>query len=98
MFAEPDRNDENADNVLAATLRDGRVVLGYGLTFGTAPAGSHDCALQPFSAARRFHPAARTPARDRERRHAPLSTPSSAWRRSSMRCRRSRSPNPFPPE
>lgn len=51
MFAEPDRNDENADKVFAATLRDGRVVLGYGLTFGTARAGSHDCALQPFSVA-----------------------------------------------
>jgi adenylate cyclase len=50
MFAERDRSDENADDVLAATLRHGGVVVGYGLTFGT-PAGSHDCDLHPFSVA-----------------------------------------------
>jgi adenylate cyclase len=51
MFAERDRSDEKADEVFAETLRHGGVVLGYGLTFGTAPAGSHGCDLHPFSVA-----------------------------------------------
>jgi adenylate cyclase len=51
MFAERDRTDENADVVFAETLREGRVVLGYGLTFESAPAGSRECVLHPFSVA-----------------------------------------------
>jgi adenylate cyclase len=51
IFPERDRSDENADGLFAETLRHGRVVLGYGLTFEAAPNDSHDCALRPFSIA-----------------------------------------------
>jgi signal transduction histidine kinase len=50
VFSEPDRAGpvDDVDGGLAETLRRGRVVLGYALTFG-APAGRDDrCALQPL--------------------------------------------------
>jgi adenylate cyclase len=57
MFAEPDRyftladRDSDAaippDAVLAATLRSGRVILGYGLTFEPRGVASH-CTLHPI--------------------------------------------------
>jgi adenylate cyclase len=51
MFPEPDRGDANADRVLAETLRRGRVILGYGLTFEGAPADRPSCVLHPLSVA-----------------------------------------------
>ena len=43
--------DMTPDGKLAATLREGRVILGYGLTFDSAPLGVRPCALHPLSAA-----------------------------------------------
>jgi adenylate cyclase len=51
IFPEPERGDDNTDGVFAETLRDGRVVLGYGLTFDSARGGAKRCALHPFSIA-----------------------------------------------
>jgi adenylate cyclase len=62
IFAETDRyervGEEEAtgssatpDGVLAATLREGRVVLGYGLTFDTAPLAARSCVLHPIGVA-----------------------------------------------
>ena len=63
IFAESDRFEQDSkasrdagadmtpDGKLAATLRQGRVVLGYGLTFDTAPLGR-----APVRAARRSAP------------------------------------------
>jgi adenylate cyclase len=51
MFPEPDRAsapDLDPDAALADVVRGGRVVLGYGLTFDGAPAGSALCGLRPF--------------------------------------------------
>ena len=48
IFAERDRGDQNSDQALALTLRDGRVVLGYGLTFDGAPGEADHCSLHPF--------------------------------------------------
>src|SRR5206468_10699518 len=63
IFAESDRYEEDSkaardaasdmtpDGQLAATLREGRVVLGYGLTFDTEPLGARPCVLHPLGAA-----------------------------------------------
>jgi adenylate cyclase len=63
IFAESDRYEQGAeasrdagsdmtpDGKLAATLRQGRVVLGYGLTFDAAPLGARPCVLHPLGAA-----------------------------------------------
>jgi len=48
MFAEADRGDQNTDQALAATLRGGGVVLGYGLTFETPDGDRQPCALHPL--------------------------------------------------
>jgi len=48
IFAERDRGDQNTDEALAATLKGGRVVLGYGLTFDAPSEGRPPCALHPF--------------------------------------------------
>ncbi len=48
IFAEPDRAEPRTDEALADSLRRGRVVLGYGLTFDTAAAEAQRCALHPF--------------------------------------------------
>jgi CHASE2 domain-containing sensor protein len=61
IFAETDRYgtheyaDASAnatpDTMLAATLHEGRVVLGYGLTFDAAPIAPRACVLRPVGAA-----------------------------------------------
>jgi adenylate cyclase len=54
MFAEPDRYEGPApspDELLAEKLRDGRVVLGYALTFDGARQGSTDCVQHPLGLA-----------------------------------------------
>jgi CHASE2 domain-containing sensor protein len=43
--------DMTPDGKLAATLREGRVILGYGLTFDSASLGGRPCALHPLGAA-----------------------------------------------
>jgi CHASE2 domain-containing sensor protein len=54
VFAEADRSDTDAkqpspwDASLARALAEGRVVLGYALTFGT-DGGRRDCVLHPFA-------------------------------------------------
>ena len=51
MFAEPDRYDANGvspDETLAATLRDGGVVLGYALTFDGVEHSPRDCVRHPL--------------------------------------------------
>jgi HD-GYP domain-containing protein (c-di-GMP phosphodiesterase class II) len=48
IFAEPDRVDPRNDDALAATLRHGGAVLGYGLTFDTPTGDPERCALHPF--------------------------------------------------
>jgi adenylate cyclase len=63
IFAEADRHDAATtahgdpgtssgpgDEMLATTLADGRVVLGYAFTFDAAPA-AHSCALHPLNLA-----------------------------------------------
>ncbi len=49
IFAEPDRNA--SDHVLADTLRDGGVVLGYGMTFESGARQPNRCVLHPLSLA-----------------------------------------------
>jgi adenylate cyclase len=62
IFAETDRYKslheaarssagDAPDELLAATLREGRVVLGYGLTFDSAPLAARPCALRPVGVA-----------------------------------------------
>ena len=62
IFAESDRYGQDGetaavapavtpDATLAAILRQGRVVLGYGLTFDPAPIGARSCVLHPLGAA-----------------------------------------------
>jgi adenylate cyclase len=54
IFAEPDRFESAAvapDDALAAALRPGRVVLGYGMTFETPGAGPGACVQHPLSLA-----------------------------------------------
>src|SRR4051812_695588 len=62
IFAESDRYAAGADgktagrpntpdDILAATLREGGVVLGYGLTFDAAPVAPRPCALRPIGVA-----------------------------------------------
>jgi len=62
IFAEADRAtslrepavaapDDTPDGLLAATLREGRVVLGYGLTFDQAPIAARPCVLRPVGVA-----------------------------------------------
>src|SRR4029450_11730459 len=51
MFPERDRGGERADAAFADTLRDGGVILGYGVTFDNAGATRHQCVLHPFSTA-----------------------------------------------
>jgi CHASE2 domain-containing sensor protein len=51
IFAESDRYEgsgESPDQVLADTLRGGRVVVGYAMTFDAAPAPSGACAQHPL--------------------------------------------------
>jgi adenylate cyclase len=51
MFAEPDRfdaNGESPDEMLAATLREGGVVLGYALTFDGVLHSPRDCVRHPL--------------------------------------------------
>jgi HD-GYP domain-containing protein (c-di-GMP phosphodiesterase class II) len=57
IFAESDRGSSNdgaggaetpSDTALASTLREGRVVLGYGLRFDEAPLEQRSCALHPI--------------------------------------------------
>jgi adenylate cyclase len=68
IFPESDRFEQDSkaardagpdltpDGKLAATLRQGRVILGYGLTFDSAPLGARPCVLHPLGAAF-IHPA-----------------------------------------
>ena len=63
VFAEPDRGGDSggsdqrpgasaratSDEALAATLRDGRVVLGNAMRFDNFPAEGSECALHPVS-------------------------------------------------
>jgi len=65
IFAEPDRYGQpgdsegrpagdmatRSDTALAGTLREGRVILGYGLTFDTAPRAQRACVLHPVGIA-----------------------------------------------
>ena len=54
IFAESDRDEQpgsSPDAALAEALRDGRVVLGYGLTFDAAPRARHHCVLHPVGVA-----------------------------------------------
>jgi CHASE2 domain-containing sensor protein len=62
IFAETDRYapphesaestaGQASDELLAATLREGRVVLGYGLTFDQAPLSARPCVLRPVGVA-----------------------------------------------
>src|ERR687888_286824 len=63
IFAEPDRYSDpfddqpkaaarvSSDDALAATLREGRVVLGYGMTFDNAATGGSACVLHPVGLA-----------------------------------------------
>ena len=51
IFAESDRNGPGADRALAAALRDGRVILGYGLTFDPVPDVHTACTLHPIGLA-----------------------------------------------
>ena len=51
IFAEPDRNGNTADASLAGVLREGRVILGYGLTFDSAPRAASACVLHPVGLA-----------------------------------------------
>lgn len=61
IFAESDRASSNdgagraedtpSDLVLASTLREGRVVLGYGLRFDDAPGEQRSCVLHPIGLA-----------------------------------------------
>jgi adenylate cyclase len=57
IFAEPDRFDragtahETSDDMLAGILREGRVVLGYALTFDPAPHERTACVLHPIGLA-----------------------------------------------
>jgi CHASE2 domain-containing sensor protein len=50
IFAEPDRYEGangSPDEMLAETIREGGVVLGYALTFADAPAAPPDCVQHP---------------------------------------------------
>ena len=49
VFAEPDRAGAAADEALAATLRDGRVVLGYAMRFDRARSEGSECLLHPVN-------------------------------------------------
>src|SRR5439155_14348012 len=54
IFAEGDRDDQHGsspDAVLAGVLRDGRVILGYGLTFDAAPHAKNNCLFHPVAVA-----------------------------------------------
>jgi HD-GYP domain-containing protein (c-di-GMP phosphodiesterase class II) len=54
IFAESDRYEgsgPSTDALLAETLRKGRVVLGYAMTFGGAPAASNACVEHPLGLA-----------------------------------------------
>jgi len=54
IFAERDRDDQpgsSPDAVLAGVLRDGRVILGYGLTFDAAPHAKNNCLFHPVAVA-----------------------------------------------
>ena len=54
MFAEPDRFEGTGttpDEQLAETLREGRVVLGYAMTFDPPRAGQVPCVLHPIGLA-----------------------------------------------
>jgi adenylate cyclase len=56
VFAESDERTigartESPDQVLASTLRQGRVILGYGLTFDETPLAPRECVLHPIGLA-----------------------------------------------
>jgi CHASE2 domain-containing sensor protein len=54
MFAEPDRFEGTGptpDETLAETLREGRVILGYAMTFDGGAPGQTPCAVQPLGLA-----------------------------------------------
>jgi adenylate cyclase len=54
IFAEPDRHqgvEASPDEMLADTLRTGRVVLGYALTFDDPPPAPPDCVRHPLGLA-----------------------------------------------
>jgi adenylate cyclase len=54
IFAERDRDEQpgsSPDGVLAGVLRDGRVILGYGLTFDAAPRAKNNCVFHPVGVA-----------------------------------------------
>jgi CHASE2 domain-containing sensor protein len=53
MFAEPDRSGTTSggDLALAETMRAGRVVLGYAMTFDRTPDGSNACVQHPLGLA-----------------------------------------------
>jgi adenylate cyclase len=51
IFAEADRNGPAADAALAEALRNGRVILGYGLTFEPPPGVHSACGLHPIGLA-----------------------------------------------
>jgi adenylate cyclase len=54
IFAESDRDEQpgkSPDAALASALRDGRVVLGYGLTFDATLRERHRCVLHPVGVA-----------------------------------------------
>jgi adenylate cyclase len=48
IFPEADRGDQKTDDTFASTLRGGRVVLGYGVTFDTPTGDPQRCALHPM--------------------------------------------------
>ena len=51
VFAEPDRSGESFDDSLAATLREGRVVLGNAMRFDDLGARANACELHPVGLA-----------------------------------------------
>ena len=51
IFAEADRYGLSPDAALAGVLREGRVVLGYGLTFDAAAPAQTPCVLHPIGIA-----------------------------------------------
>jgi len=51
VFSEADRSGDLADQALAATLREGRVVLGNAMRFDGVPSGRNACALYPVGPA-----------------------------------------------
>jgi adenylate cyclase len=51
VFSESDRDGDRADDALAATLREGRVVLGHAMRFDNAATPTTACVLHPVAPA-----------------------------------------------